>query len=190
MTVAKSCWNCAQVRPLEAFQKIERGIGRADCCRECVERLVASFREQRGLPSIPPTPSRRPSNRPQLRQCRGCGETVPTANFWYYYLGAGHRQRSNYCQSCTRLRAIERPCRDCGAIRRTTEFETDREGPPSPYCGACRVKRTREKHCPRCDTAKPLAAFNMSHGRPSGWCKACTVLRQREARAAARDKTG
>jgi hypothetical protein len=197
VTATKLCWNCEQVRPIEAFQKTRRGAARADCCRTCVEALNARFRHQRGQSALAASQDRPRANRPQMRQCRGCGDTLPTRDFWYYYIRVERlrradkvkRPRSNFCQPCTRLRAIERPCEDCGTNKRTSEFETDREH-TTPHCRDCREKRTREKRCPRCQKAKPLTGFNVSYGRPSGWCKQCNVERQRERRAEARAEKG
>jgi hypothetical protein len=196
MTATKHCWNCQRVRPVGDFQKTRLGTDRAGCCRKCVETLNAKVRAERGRTS-PATPPDRPrSNRPQMRQCAGCGETLPTRDFWYHYIrierfGRGRRPdkvkrpRTKYCQPCYRLRMIERPCEDCGVAKPTAEFRTDREG-TTPHCTDCREKRMREKHCPRCDTTKPLTDFTKSYGRPSGWCMPCTVQRNRERRAEAR----
>ena len=119
-----------------------------------------------------------PSNRPQIKQCTGCGDRVPKREFWEYPQGG----RAAYCKPCYKSRTVERECADCGATKLTTDFWEGLEL-VSPYCAACRDKRTREKHCPRCATTKPLTEFGLSYGKPAGWCKRCTVEYTRERRA-------
>lgn len=125
MTATKRCWNCERVRPVDAFQKTQRGTGRADCCRECVtqsaEAHAAERRRELGRAAAAEPKALPRSNRPRMRECWGCGETVRTDEIWYYHRSPNRRERSNYCKACARLRAIERPCADCGATKLAPE---------------------------------------------------------------------
>jgi hypothetical protein len=127
-----------------------------------------------------PKPIRR-SNRPHMKECRGCGDLVPKLDF-YEYRGGG---RSNYCKPCVKRRAVERDCVDCGSTLETKHFIADLH--VSPHCPDCREKRTKERRCHACDTVKPLADFYADrYGRHSGHCRDCHRAKARIRSAARR----
>lgn len=117
------------------------------------------------------------SNRPQMVNCRGCGEAVAKIDLWEYRGG-----RSNYCKPCMKLRAVERECADCGETKLTWEFFEGLRA-ASPYCRDCRVKREIERQCPRCGMTKPKKEFGSS-----GWCRPCQTAAQRARREQARSR--
>ncbi|MCO8270100.1 endonuclease VII domain-containing protein [Actinoplanes sp. TRM 88003] len=104
-----------------------------------------------------------------------------------------------------------RMCRDCGAIKPLTEFHVSpkRKGGRGSYCKPCFNERSKKsyakrlleregrqvrenvpvpdghRHCPDCDSVKPLEAFPRSkagRGGRGGYCKPCHNARGRESK--------
>ncbi len=196
------CRDCIETRATE--HRVEKAAARKQESEELLDFLssgglitelspdqwLAEGRLKRGGPNWMPK-ARPRSNSPRMGRCWGCGEEIPLTDFYRYHIVKGQlrfrngEERSHYCKPCVKRRAVERECADCGTTVLTTTLRT--ESHLSPHCVDCREKRTRAKHCPRCQITKPLHAFGSTNGRPTGWCKICIAASNRERRRTLRE---
>lgn len=196
------CRDCIEIRAAE--HRIEKEAARKQENEEVLDFLssgglstelspdqwLAEGRLNRGGSNW--TPKARPrSNSPRMGRCWGCGEEIPLIDFYRYHIVKGYlrfrngEERSHYCKPCMKRRAVERECADCGTTVLTITLKT--ESHVSPHCAECREKRTRAKHCPRCQITKPVDEFGLSNGRPTGWCKSCIAAANKERRKLIRE---